>query len=58
MKMNIRICFKIPGEDITFMADADYTVKELVELIRESYKIKYIAYILLNGRKFHFGGAA
>jgi hypothetical protein len=53
MKMDVRICFKIPGEDVTVSVA---TVREPVSLIRESYTLSCIAHIWLNGRKFHFGG--
>ena len=57
MKIEVRICFKIPGEDVTLTTTAEYTVKELVDFIKTSYSIKCIAHIWINGKKFHFGGA-
>lgn len=51
MEMDVRICFKIPGEDITIRAK---TVRELCRILIEGYSIPCIAHIWLNGRKFVF----
>jgi hypothetical protein len=51
--MDVRVCFKIPGEDITVRVN---TVVELAKFLRTGYTMSCIAHIWLNGRKLHFGG--
>lgn len=52
-EMDVRVCFKIPGEDITVRVN---TVVELAKFLRTGYTMSCIAHIWLNGRKLHFGG--
>jgi hypothetical protein len=50
--MTVRICFKIPGEDVTAEVS---TIRELVRIVK-GFTLSCVSGIYLNNRKIHFGG--